>query len=689
MMLKRYGSQIAAVLFLFITVSIAGSETYQPVLDNLKGLEWKYRDTKGKIHLGKVATLIYPAYTVKAGDRYRLLLERLCAALKMPTRKDYEIVLRGFTDTSGSPADNQRISLKRAQALKELLIEDPLMALDAGRIAVEGLGEADPVASNQTAAGRKRNRRVEIHVYGDVGKAVRTVATDPTAVAPGTVPMESPGTVEDSSKRPSLSPTTSEATASPGPATVQLSLFDAIRHGLEKNQEIRVVAFTPQQAQEGLADAQSVFDPEFFTEGTFRRDPNLQSSVTRVVMEDDSLVQSGIRKPLGTGGSVSGALAVNYGDLRNAELERTYRYTFAPTFEIRQPLLKNVGGREEKAGIKIANYQVGISKEAFRRKVIDIATRISKSYWQLYLLRDYVVIDRQNFEMAEEVFRRETVRVTQGISQQLDVERARSRAESRRGNLIKSKERLRVGMDQLKLLINWSNVTIDSDVTIATTDEPQTEPVEVNTKEIAEKAFQHRPDLLQAKQRVGIRKVEEDLTEHLKLPTLDVFGRYAVSGYGREFSTAVDNTALNDEDAWAAGLNFEYPIGNRSNAAKARRKKLERRQSEEQVARLRNQIKQEIKEVLTAIEHAKENIKSTQIARESARTVVEGEFTRFDIGQTTNVELLRAQDLLAATSRSFIRAIVDYNIALEELKRVQGELPQGFSIGELEGQTGD
>jgi len=662
MMLKRYGSQIAAVLFLFITVSIAGSETYQPVLDNLKGLEWKYRDTKGKIHLGKVATLIYPAYTVKAGDRYRLLLERLCAALKMPTRKDYEIVLRGFTDTSGSPADNQRISLKRAQALKELLIEDPLMALDAGRIAVEGLGEADPVASNQTAAGRKRNRRVEIHVYGDVGKAVRTVATDPTAVAPGTVPMESPGTVEDSSKRPSLSPTTSEATASPGPATVQLSLFDAIRHGLEKNQEIRVVAFTPQQAQEGLADAQSVFDPEFFTEGTFRRDPNLQSSVTRVVMEDDSLVQSGIRKPLGTGGSVSGALAVNYGDLRNAELERTYRYTFAPTFEIRQPLLKNVGGREEKAGIKIANYQVGISKEAFRRKVIDIATRISKSYWQLYLLRDYVVIDRQNFEMAEEVFRRETVRVTQGISQQLDVERARSRAESRRGNLIKSKERLRVGMDQLKLLINWSNVTIDSDVTIATTDEPQTEPVEVNTKEIAEKAFQHRPDLLQAKQRVGIRKVEEDLTEHLKLPTLDVFGRYAVSGYGREFSTAVDNTALNDEDAWAAGLNFEYPIGNRSNAAKARRKKLERRQSEEQVARLRNQIKQEIKEVLTAIEHAKENIKSTQIARESARTVVEGEFTRFDIGQTTNVELLRAQDLLAATSRSFIRAIVDYNI---------------------------
>jgi len=187
-MIKRYRSWVAAVLFLFITVSVAGSETYQPVLDTLKGLEWKYRDTQGKIHLGKVATLIYPAYTVKASDRYRLLLEQLCAALKMPTRKEYEIVLKGFTDTSGSPADNQRISLKRAQALKELLIDDPLMALEAGRIAVEGLGEADPVASNQTAAGRERNRRVEIHVFGDVGTAVRTVTTDPAVVAPVTAP---------------------------------------------------------------------------------------------------------------------------------------------------------------------------------------------------------------------------------------------------------------------------------------------------------------------------------------------------------------------------------------------------------------------------------------------------------------------------------------------------------------------
>ena len=91
--------------------------------------------------------------------------------------------------------------------------------------------------------------------------------------------------------------------------------------------------------------------------------------------------------------------------------------------------------------------------------------------------------------------------------------------------------------------------------------------------------------------------------------------------------------------------------------------------------------------MLSVIGHAKDKIKSTQIARESARNVVAGEFTRFEIGQTTNAELLRAQDLLAATSRSFVRAIVDYNLALAELQKVQGELPPGVSIDKLEGQT--
>ena len=59
---------------------------------------------------------------------------------------------------------------------------------------------------------------------------------------------------------------------------------------------------------------------------------------------------------------------------------------------------------------------------------------------------------------------------------------------------------------------------------------------------------------------------------------------------------------------------------------------------------------------------------------------------RFDIGQTSNEELLRAQDLSALTSRNYVRAVVDYNVALHDLVLALGKLPEGITISESERQ---
>ena len=160
-----------------------------------------------------------------------------------------------------------------------------------------------------------------------------------------------------------------------------------------------------------------------------------------------------------------------------------------------------------------------------------------------------------------------------------------------------------------------------------------------------------------------------------RLPKLDAFGRYGVSGYGEDFSGAVDDVSFNEDNVWEVGINFEWAIGNRSANSQYRKKKLKRLQANAQLERLEDDIKLDIKQVLQRIATSRGEIEATRLAKEAAEKVVEGEFTRFDIGQTSNVELLRAQDLLAVTSRSFFRAIADYNIALHELMRAQGVSP--------------
>jgi OOP family OmpA-OmpF porin len=73
------------------------------------------------------------------------------------------IIAVGHTDSIGTDAYNQKLSVRRAEAVKAYLQSK---GVDPARIYTEGKGEKQPVDSNKTAAGRAKNRRVEIEVVG-------------------------------------------------------------------------------------------------------------------------------------------------------------------------------------------------------------------------------------------------------------------------------------------------------------------------------------------------------------------------------------------------------------------------------------------------------------------------------------------------------------------------------------------
>ena len=70
------------------------------------------------------------------------------------------LTIEGHTDSYGSDATNLELSEKRAQAIKTYLSEQT--GMDALRLSARGYGEARPVANNETAEGRARNRRIDI-----------------------------------------------------------------------------------------------------------------------------------------------------------------------------------------------------------------------------------------------------------------------------------------------------------------------------------------------------------------------------------------------------------------------------------------------------------------------------------------------------------------------------------------------
>jgi len=77
------------------------------------------------------------------------------------------IIAVGHTDSIGSTAYNQKLSVRRAEAVKAYLVSK---GIEANRIHTEGKGESQPVADNKTKDGRAKNRRVEVEVVGTRAK---------------------------------------------------------------------------------------------------------------------------------------------------------------------------------------------------------------------------------------------------------------------------------------------------------------------------------------------------------------------------------------------------------------------------------------------------------------------------------------------------------------------------------------
>ena len=87
------------------------------------------------------------------------VLDRFAEGLRNNPNTDVRII--GHTDNTGSDAVNNPLSLERAASTRNYLTG---RGVDGRRIAIEGMGERQPIATNETADGRSRNRRVEIFV---------------------------------------------------------------------------------------------------------------------------------------------------------------------------------------------------------------------------------------------------------------------------------------------------------------------------------------------------------------------------------------------------------------------------------------------------------------------------------------------------------------------------------------------
>ncbi|HIF9535339.1 TPA: OmpA family protein [Photobacterium damselae] len=112
-----------------------------------------YVTVNKKIHLDTQSLFGFDSSTLQPSADLKALVSQL------PVNNQALIYITGYTDSSGSAHYNQKLSQKRAQAVKDYLVEQ---GVASARIIATGKGESNPIASNATAEGRAQNRRVDV-----------------------------------------------------------------------------------------------------------------------------------------------------------------------------------------------------------------------------------------------------------------------------------------------------------------------------------------------------------------------------------------------------------------------------------------------------------------------------------------------------------------------------------------------
>lgn len=140
---------------------IAADQKASEAFEKIEGLETK-REARGLV-LTLSGSVLFASGKATLLPSAQRRLDSVADAL---AKDDRPILVVGHTDSQGSDEMNRQLSEQRAQAVKTFLSK----RVPSDRIRVEGMGESQPVASNDTPEGRANNRRVEI-VLQDTGGA--------------------------------------------------------------------------------------------------------------------------------------------------------------------------------------------------------------------------------------------------------------------------------------------------------------------------------------------------------------------------------------------------------------------------------------------------------------------------------------------------------------------------------------
>ncbi len=480
---------------------------------------------------------------------------------------------------------------------------------------------------------------------------------------------------------------------------VDLHIEEAVTRAMEQNIDLANQRLNPQIQDLALAGTRSVYLP---TVSTTLGDSNATNQGTRttsggaITQTQTYTYNAGVSQAVPFyGGSVN----LNFTNSRQDSSDNTslFNPTYSSYFQATytQPLWRN---------FKIDNNRQALWTGIISRQLADVSLRASVvnteastriAYWNLVYAVQNLEVTKQSLALAEKLVQDNQAKVEIGTLAPLDVIQAQAQAATARANVVSAEQTRTTNEIALKrLIVNSAQDPLwNSTINPVDKPEPPAQAPALDLEALIRNALDQRTDLISARETLRSSEITLKYSKNLALPQADLQASYRAAGTGgtRYVCTGYVGAACVSKiivDAggymqalgvirklniptWSFQLNFSYPIGVSAQDASYARAKVQFQQSQLQLKSLELQAATQVTSAALNVRNSLQQVETRRAARELAQKQLEAEQSKFDVGMSTNYNVVQMQNALIAAQTAELQAILNYRSNLVTLDQVQ------------------
>jgi outer membrane protein TolC len=396
----------------------------------------------------------------------------------------------------------------------------------------------------------------------------------------------------------------------------------------------------------------------------------------------------GISRNLGSGGRVGlrvdhlyqrSITEVQFAEGAPAEEFESTTHSPSVTVTFFQPILRGFGDDNP---VRVARRRALAQRtvdELERGQVASEVVRdVVQAYWELAYAQRDVEIRRASLALAREQLRITQARLDVGVGAPSDLAAVEQTIAFREEEVLLAEVAISERALELRRLTGMEISA--TAMALTAIDRPEATAAPVTMDAAMQAARTNNPQIAVFRARGSQAEIEVDVTENGLLPQLDFDAQAGPAGDSAELGDALAQVGKFDSYSVRAGLVFSMPLGNRAARGAHEAAKGNLRRVRVSQAEVEAQIGVAVARAVNSVSSAQKRMQVLQTATRSAEVNLDAEKARFDVGHSTNFDVLMRQDELAQSQLRQARAQVDYLRALAVLQALTGEILPAYGV---------